>query len=101
MSPNTPIPAVTTYRIEVSGWDEEEAFFVEKTDLEWSGEERKKVRLGRSLRDAAVVFVRLLQTNTQAHVCPVAYQVTALANPANSQPYEYSLMRLHPRGNLQ
>lgn len=101
MSTNIQAPGVTKYRIEVSGWDQEEAFFVEKTDLEWSGKEVKRVRLRHLLRDTAVVFVRLLQTSTQAHVCPVAYQVSGLAASPDLKTYDYSLTQLHPRASLQ
>ncbi|HXN23009.1 MAG TPA: hypothetical protein VOA41_09755 [Candidatus Dormibacteraeota bacterium] len=100
METSTQLPVVTKYRIEVSGWDENEAFFVEKTDLEWSGRENKRVRLRHLLRDAAVIFVRLLQTSTQAHVCPVAYQVRGSSGSNDSRPYEYSLIQLHPRGSF-
>lgn len=93
------IPGAAKYRIELSGWDRDEAFFVEKTDLEWGGNERKKVSLRHSLRDAAVVFVRPLQTSTQSHVCPVAYQVRESSQAGDSQAYQYILTRLHPQGS--
>jgi hypothetical protein len=94
-----PIPNNTKYRIELSGWDQDEAFFVEKTDLEWNGNERKKVSLRHSLREASVVFVRLLQTSTQSHVCPTAYQVSRFSDSDRSQAYQYILTRLHPQGS--
>lgn len=109
MATNIQLPGVTKYRIEVSGWDENEVFFVEKADLEWSGDENKRVRLRHLLRDTAVIFVRLLQTSMQPHLCPVAYQVTgsSLATrrhpsvPNDSQAHEYNLIQLHPRGSFQ
>jgi hypothetical protein len=101
VSTNIQIPGITKYRIEVSGWDQNEAFFVEKTDLEWIGKESKTVRLHHLLRDAAVIFVRLLQTSTQAHVCPVAYKVSGASESDDSQAYQYSLIQLHPRGSVQ
>ncbi len=61
-------PAVTVYRVEVSGWDNNKAFFVENSELEWSEESGKQVTLRRTLSDGAVVFLRLLQPmSTAAH----------------------------------
>jgi hypothetical protein len=92
---------ITTHRIEVSGWDEHEAFFVEKTELEWNEKQNTRVRLRHVLRDAAVVFVRILQNSTQAHLCPIAYQVKATSELKNSHAHEYSLTRMDPRGTLR
>ena len=51
-----------SYRVEVSGWDSSENFFVEKTMLDWGHDEKKEVRLRSVLREGSVVFVRLLQS---------------------------------------
>lgn len=50
-----------SYRVEVSGWDASEKFFVEKTALTWGGDEKKEINLRSSLREGSVVFVHLLQ----------------------------------------
>src|ERR1700693_2189963 len=39
------------YRVEVSGWDAKESFFVEKTLLDWEGEGKKEIALRNSLRE--------------------------------------------------
>jgi hypothetical protein len=31
-------PAVNVFRVEISGWDNNKAFFVENSELEWSEE---------------------------------------------------------------
>jgi len=49
------------YRVEVSGWDKNEAFFVEKSDLEWTENSGKRLVLSHEVPDRAVVFVRLLR----------------------------------------
>jgi len=49
------------YRVEVSGWDAKENFFVEKTSLEWGEREGKTVALHVAVRVDSVLFVRLLR----------------------------------------
>jgi hypothetical protein len=49
------------YRVEVSGWDAKENFFVEKTSLDWKEREGKTVALHVAVRVDSVLFVRLLR----------------------------------------
>lgn len=72
-------PATNLYRIEVSGWDENKAFFVENAELKWTEESDKQVTLSCRLGDGAVVFLRLLQpiSNDRSH--PVAYEAELVA----------------------
>jgi hypothetical protein len=70
-------PATNLYRVEVSGWDDNKAFFVENSELEWTEESGKQITLNRDLNDSAVVFLRLLQpispiSNDRSR--PVAYE---------------------------
>ncbi len=73
-------PAVTVYRVEVSGWDNNKAFFVENSELEWSEESGKQVTLRRTLSDGAVVFLRLLQPMSTDRPNPVAYQAELVSS---------------------
>ncbi len=66
------------YRIEVSGWGLNDAFFVEKTDLHWTECGEKKLLLRHALPDGAVIFVRLIAPETSFGSVPVAYQVERL-----------------------
>jgi hypothetical protein len=50
-----------SYRVEVSGWDAKENFFVEKTSLDWRELEGKTVALHAIVRLDSVLFVRLLR----------------------------------------
>ena len=50
-----------SYRVEVSGWDARENFFVEKTSLDWREREGKTVALRAIVRLDSVLFVRLLR----------------------------------------
>jgi len=63
------------YRVEVSGWDENEAFFVEKSDLSWDEFAGKHISLERMLPDGAMVFVRTLHAEGSLQAPPVVYKV--------------------------
>lgn len=85
------------YYVEVSGWGLDDSFFVEKTDLVWTEEGAKKLRLRHCLREGAVIFVRLLGTDTAVASVPVAYQVKN-AQPMNRLGLcEMDLHEVHPR----
>jgi hypothetical protein len=85
------------YRIEVSGWGLNDAFFVEKTDLLWTEDGEKKLLLRHALPESAVIFVRLIAPETSFGSVPVAYQVGSV-QPMNSVGLcEMRLLRLHPR----
>jgi hypothetical protein len=85
-------PGPTSYRVEVSGWDSSQNFFVEKSDLEWSEDAGKHLLLSHSLRDRALLFVRLIHTTSIEASHPVPYQVEPLGTAPGGQ-YGF---RLHP-----
>lgn len=87
----------TSYRIEISGWDVEQNFFVEKTNLDWSEEQGKKVQLHHPLRNGAVVFIRLIAPTASGHSFPVAYQIENLGPARSAGVWEVRLMPLRPR----
>jgi hypothetical protein len=88
-------PAANLYHVEVSGWDDNKAFFVENAELEWTEESGKQVTLNRGLNDGAVVFLRLLQNIGSDRSHPVAYQAECVARNSQGQrqfrlkPYPY------------
>jgi len=91
-----------TYRVEVSGWDASENFFVEKTALTWSGDSPKQVTLKSSLREGCVLFVRLIQSPAMSAAAPVAYQAVQVEPPAQPSREGFtrvSLLRLRPSTN--
>ena len=45
----------TAYPVEVSGWDEHEDFFVEKTELHWSEQSGKHILLLRPIVSGRIV----------------------------------------------
>jgi len=92
---------LNSYRVEVSGWDARENFFVEKTSLAWAHEGRKEVSLRSPLRQGCVVFVRLIQSLTQHSSFPVAYQAVAIDGKNALGRARVSLQQLHPRSRSE
>src|ERR1700674_5720340 len=85
------------YRIEVSGWGLNDAFFVEPTNLHWTGRGERKLMLHHALAEGAVIFVRLMAPENSHGSVPVAYQVEGV-QPTNSIGLcEMRLRRLHSR----
>jgi len=89
------------YRVEVSGWDTKETFFVEKTILEWEGEGKKEIALKSRLREGCVVFVRLLQPVTTGNSFPIAYQARTIAGQDANGRARVGLERLRPKASYK
>lgn len=64
------------YRVEVSGWDVAESFFVEKVTLELTQAGERIVHLRHPLREGLIVFLRLMESRISFPALPVAYRVT-------------------------
>ncbi len=86
----------TCYRIEISGWDLDENFFVELADLDWS-ESVMRVRLQHPLRKGALVFVRLLGESKHASAFPLAYEIVDATYQQQTRTYETLLTQVYPR----
>jgi hypothetical protein len=85
------------YRIEVSGWGLDGGFFVEKTDLHWSPSGVKQLALHRTLPAEAMIFVRLLASESMDGSVPVAYQVNSIQPMDCSGRCEMQIQQVHPR----
>jgi hypothetical protein len=90
-----------TYRVEVSGWDAKENFFVEKTTLEWKPEDKKSMLLRADIRPGCIVFVRLLQPLATAASFPIAYEALTSTERDTSGAARVSLERLRPRATYK
>ena len=88
---------VERYKVEVSGWDHDEDFFVEQTQLEWQGPDVKKVNLRNRVRPGTMVFLRLLEPLNPPSVLPVAYRVGQVLSSDERKCSEVSLEQLWPR----
>jgi hypothetical protein len=86
MISGTQYPITSKYRVEVSGWNKTQAFFVEKSELEWSEESGKQLSLSHAVPDGAVVFLRLLPCLSMDRSDPVAYAMEFVeTTPAGQQ----------------
>jgi hypothetical protein len=90
--PSAAFPVTGLYRVEVSGWDKNQAFFVEKSDLEWTEDSAKRVVLSYEVQDRSVVIVRLLRQLSTERSHPVPYEAEFVALTPEGQ----RLFRLHP-----
>lgn len=89
-------PVLTMYRVEVSGWDHNQQFFVEKAELHWDEDSGKRLLLRRELRNTAVLFVRLLQPTSAEHSTSVAYSAELLCAGRDGR-NEFRLTQIQPR----
>lgn len=87
----------SSYRVEVSGWDTRENFFVEKTLLAWDKAGKKEITLQAGLRKGCVVFVRLLQMVPSGNNFPVAYQAIEICTKDPAGRWRVNLEQLRPR----
>ena len=85
------------YRVEVSGWDRTQEFFVEKTDLQWSEESGKLVLLSHVVTPGALLFLRLLHPTSLDRTHPVPYQADPVGEETENGQYLVRLVQAHPR----
>ena len=98
---NTNANGEDCYRVEVSGWDAKENFFVEKTTLEWNPDDKKSMVLRADIRLGCIVFVRLLQPLATATSFPIAYEALTSAEKDANGAARVSLERLRPRASYK
>jgi hypothetical protein len=90
------LPIASNYRVEVSGWDEDEIFFVEQSELSWDDFAGKHISLKRMLAKGALVFVRVLQPTSLQPYYPIAYQAEFIRCDAQGS-HEFRLNQVLPR----
>jgi hypothetical protein len=90
-----------TYQVEISGWDLDDNFFVERTDLLWGQNDRKMALLRRPVLEGALVFVRLTLPIEYRHSCPIAYHVANVNALADTSSWEVALTKVHPRNGTR
>ncbi len=85
------------YRVEVSGWDAKEGFFVERTLLDWNEQEAKTVTLRATVRFDSVLFVRLLRPPGGGATFPVPYRIVKIEDSGSNARIAVGLQQLQPR----
>ena len=88
-----------SYQVEVSGWDREQTFFVEKTVLEWNGDGGKQLYVRHPIAPGAVVFVRLIDPTAERATFPLAYQAELVTGPDAQGIRFVQLAQLKPRAS--
>src|SRR5271154_7096450 len=90
------------YRVEVSGWDAKENFFVEKTSLEWGEREGKTVALHVAVRVDSVLFVRLLRPLGGGADFPVPHRAVKVEErDQDTSCKDVGLEQLQPRKGIK
>lgn len=85
------------YRVEVSGWDAAEKFFVERATLALSAGGERLVYLRHPLRTGLMLFLRMLDTRVGYPTFPVAYQVKDIGAARQDGTSGVTLERLQHR----
>jgi hypothetical protein len=85
------------YRVEVSGWDADECFFVEKSRLVWTESAGKRVALHALVRIGSVLFVRLIQPMGAGSSFPVPYRAVEFQSSNHDAEAMVILEQLQPR----
>lgn len=95
MDPEPTPPAI--YPIEISGWNVDGEFFVERAQLGWNDLGEKRVSLRETVRDGSVVFVRLMSPKSESAAVPIAYQAELVADQRSRGAVEMKLVPCRPR----
>ncbi len=90
------LPIIGSCRVEVSGWDEDEIFFVEKSELSWDDFAGKHVSLKHMLAEGALVFIRTLQPASLQRSFPIAYEAEFIGCDVHGA-HEFRLNPVQPR----
>ena len=91
-------PTAMTYRVEVSGWDVQQNYFVAKADLQWFEDNVKQLVLSCRLGINAILFVRLLNSSDLDRALPVPYQAEYL-EPASDGAHRFRLRAIRSKAN--
>ena len=81
------LPLKQSGLVEISGWDEDEIFFVERSEVDWDEFAGRHVTLTRMLTEGSIIFVRPSQ--------PTA------VHRAKPSPYEAEFVGCSPEGHHQ
>jgi hypothetical protein len=87
------------YPIEISGWNVNGEFFVERAELRWNDLGEKRISLRETVRDGAVVFARLMSRNADSPAVPIAYQAELVPDQRSRGTIEMKLVPCQPRSS--
>jgi hypothetical protein len=84
-----------SYPVEASGWDSDQTFFVEKSELRWDEPTGKHLTLSRCLCPGSLVFLRLLQPISLDRSLSVAYRAEHVEVTSDGQ-QKFRLIQIQP-----
>jgi hypothetical protein len=84
-------------RVEISGWDLSERFFVERGTLLDAQEEGKRATIHRPVRVGGLLFLRLLSSAHSSVAFPVAFRVREIRAELQDGTYEVTLRQMWPK----
>lgn len=90
------LPVTDSLRVEVSGWDQDEIYFVEKSHLDWDEFAGKHISLKHMLPEGAMIFVHMLQPTAMRQEPPVPYHVEFICCDAEGM-HQFRLNTVQPR----
>jgi hypothetical protein len=82
--------------VEVSGWDDHEVFFVERSELGWADHAGKHVTLTRMLSEGSIIFVRLIQPMSMHRANPIPYEAEFVGRSPEGN-HQFRLNGVQPR----
>lgn len=85
------------HKVEISGWDSNEDFFVESASLGWEAGEENIIRLRHRVRPGSMIFLRVVEPSGKLTRFPVAFRVRRVSARMEAGAYEAILRRLWPR----
>ena len=85
------------YLIEISGWDTDNCFFVERVNLAWTAEGEKQIHLLRKLSEGAMIFVRSISFDASSMSVPLAYKIKKVMSADHTGTYRMDLVKMAPR----
>lgn len=89
-----------TGMVEVSGWDEDEVLFVERSELGWDEYAGKHVTLSRMLSEGSIIFVRPIQPTALHRVNPIPYEAEFVGCSSEGN-HQFRLNGVQPRHNRE
>ena len=87
----------TNLTVEVSGWDDERHFFVEKSELEWGHAGRRTVLLRCPLHIGSMVFVRSRASSSPRKGYPIAHRAEFIEPSCEPGAFRVRLVESEPK----
>jgi hypothetical protein len=80
-----------TYSIEVSGWDVEARFFVERAELRWAEDGEKFISLRSIVHDGSLLYLRPISSTGSVGPLLMAYQAELANDDVTGDASRYSV----------